>query len=84
MPGMTREPYRYRSRDGGMIATSCSRTPTISRLISARRSVDSRAGAGRELLSGAEERAYVNRAAPLMPPDLLAWLHRSPNDDPAV
>ena len=35
-------------------------------------------GAGRELLTDAEFEHYQERAASLAPPDLLAWLHRSP------
>jgi len=33
-------------------------------------------GAGRELLTDEEHAAYLDRAAELAPPDLLAWLHR--------
>jgi aryl sulfotransferase len=33
-------------------------------------------GAGRELLTDEEYAAYLDRAAKLAPPDLLAWLHR--------
>jgi aryl sulfotransferase len=33
-------------------------------------------GAGRELLSDAEFARYLDRAATMAPPDLLAWLHR--------
>jgi hypothetical protein len=35
-----------------------------------------RSGAGREVLTGAELRGYEARVAPLLPPDLSAWLHR--------
>jgi aryl sulfotransferase len=33
-------------------------------------------GAGRELLTAAEVEHYLDRAAGMAPPDLLAWLHR--------
>jgi hypothetical protein len=36
------------------------------------------AGAGREVLTPAELDRYLERAAELAPPDLLAWLHRDP------
>jgi hypothetical protein len=32
-------------------------------------------GAGRELLTDAEFAHYLDRAAGLAPPDMLAWLH---------
>ena len=35
-------------------------------------------GAGREILSSEELVAYYARAAQLAPPDMLTWLHTSP------
>jgi len=36
-------------------------------------------GAGRELLTEAEYKHYLDRAAELAPPDLVRWLHREPS-----
>ena len=38
-------------------------------------------GSGRSLLTDAELAEYDARAAPLMPTDLVEWLHRSPADE---
>lgn len=40
-----------------------------------------RSGAGRELLDDEQLARYEERAAELMPPDLLAWLHRPVPED---